>query len=118
MAQPTENSELERLIRRIGQSRSAVDHHARTLRDKLDVPTRIKSSLNSNPLAWFGGSVGVGLLTSWILRRPKKTQKRRGWSGLLLGTLFTLAKPTVQSVITSELQRRFIGHPRTLPPEE
>lgn len=102
--------EVEALIRRLQRSREDLGHHYVELQHKLDLPSRIKHSVRRNPLVWFGGSAGLGLLSTRLFRRPKKAVKKSGKLGFLIATTFTILKPTLTRVITSELQRRFIGH--------
>ncbi len=113
MAQPPvpKNAEAAALIERIERSRGQLGGHLVDLRRTLDVPARVKQSILRKPLAWFGGSLGIGLLASRLLRRPRKSAPRPGWLGLLLTGAVALFKPIVKGVITSELQRRFIRHP-------
>ena len=104
--------DLETLIARIAASRGAVARDIAPLRRRLDVPSRVKESILSKPLAWRGGSLGAGLLTSLILkrrRRPAKTEavvKKSLWT-VLLGGAFTLARPALQSWALREFQSRF-----------
>lgn len=116
---PQQRLEVDKLIDRIATSRDSIEIHARELRRKLDLPSRIKQSILSKPLAWFGGSLGAGFVASRLLRRPKKEKKSGGWIVLIFGSLFTLAKPILKNVITSELQRRFMDHagPKNTSPE-
>lgn len=104
------SSEVEALIRRLEASREGLGEHLTELRHKLDVPARIKGSVTGKPWLWFGGSVGVGFVASRVLRRPRKAKKRGKWLGLLASTGFTILKPTLMRVITSELQRRSMAH--------
>jgi len=104
------SAEVEALIRRLEASREGLGEHLTDLRQKLDVPARIKGSVQGKPWLWFGGSLGLGYVASRALRRPKKAKKKNKWLGFLLTTGFTIFKPTLTRVITSELQRRFMDH--------
>jgi hypothetical protein len=110
MAAPKER-DLQTLIARIAASRGAVARDIAHLRRRLDVPSRVKESVLSRPLAWLGGSLGAGFLTSMVLkrRRPTKTEevvKKSLWT-VLLGGAFTLARPALQSWALREFQTRF-----------
>lgn len=109
---PQKRPEVAELIRRIENSRASVETHVVQLKRSLDVPSRLKQSVTSSPLAWFGGSLGVGVIASRIFRRkPKKAEsKSKGITGLLLTTLLTLIKPAIRGILMSELQRRFKVH--------
>jgi hypothetical protein len=108
----SKEQDLETLIARIAASRGAVARDIAHLRRQLDVPTRVKESILSKPLAWLGGSLGAGLLTSVILkrrRRPAKTEavvKKSLWT-VVLGGAFALARPALQSWALREFQSRF-----------
>lgn len=101
------------MIARIAISRVAVARDLAHLRRKLDVPARVKESVLTKPLAWLGGSLGAGFLTSLLLKRrrhrPTKKEevvKKSLWT-VLLGGLFTLARPALQSWALREFQSRF-----------
>lgn len=100
------------MIERIAASRAALGDNLLDLRHRLDVPARVKDSLVSKPLVWFGGSLGVGLLASLAFKRPRAAPRaerpRRGWMGLILGGAMTLARPALQSWALREIQSRFV----------
>jgi hypothetical protein len=107
-------SERQVLIARLAASRGSVARDLAVLRHRLDVPARVKDSVMSKPLAWFGGSLGAGLLASFLLkgrrRRPPKSEtvvRRSLWS-LALGGAFTLARPALQTWAMNELRKRFV----------
>ena len=105
--------QAEALIARLAASRRAVGHDLAVLRHRLNVPARIKESVMSKPLAWFGGSLGAGLVASFLLKgrksRPKreKVVRRSLWS-LALGGAFTLVRPALQTWAMNELRKRFV----------
>jgi hypothetical protein len=112
-AQPERQTDA--LIARLSASRTALGADLAGLRHRLDVPARVKDSILSKPLAWFGGSLGVGLVASLLLRgrKPaarasKETKARRGLWSLALGGAFTLARPALQSWAMNELRKRFV----------
>ena len=100
----------EALIARIAASRASVGLELAALRRRLDVPTRVKNSILSKPLAWFGGSLGVGFIASLLLKRPRvrEEKKHRGLWSLALGGAFTLARPALQSWALREARKRFV----------
>jgi hypothetical protein len=106
--------QTEALIARLAASRTALGHDLAVLRHRLDVPARVKESVMSKPLAWFGGSLGAGLVASFLLKgrksrppRPEKVVRRSLWS-LALGGVFTLARPALQTWAMNELRKRFV----------
>ncbi|MFC7338911.1 hypothetical protein ACFQY0_17070 [Haloferula chungangensis] len=117
---PQQRPEIAELIRRIEDSRANVGNHVAQLRRSLDVPSRIKHSVTSSPLAWFGGSLGAGVLASRIFRRkPKKVAtKSKGIIGLLIATIMTMVKPAIRGILVSELQRRFKVHTKWQNPSQ
>lgn len=97
----------EALIARIDAARAVLSVEIGQLRHKLDFPSRVKESVLSKPLAWFGGSLGAGFLGSMLLRRRKTEKpKRRGVVGFLLGGAFSLARPALQAWAIKELKNR------------
>jgi hypothetical protein len=108
---PQERPELADLILRIESSRGDLGGHVRKLKRKLDVPSRVRHSVASSPLAWFGGSLGVGFLSSRILRKKRsKERKRGGFFGFLFAALMTLVKPSIKGFLLGEIQRRLKVH--------
>jgi len=105
--------QTEALIARLAASRADLGRDVAVLRHRLDVPARVKESVMSKPLAWFGGSLGVGLLASFLLKgrkSPPKSEKmvRRSLWSLALGGAFTLARPALQTWAMNELRKRFV----------
>jgi len=106
-------SEKQALIARLAASRADLGRDVAIVRHRLDVPARVKQSVMSKPLAWFGGSLGAGLVASFLLKgrkSPPKQEKvvRRSLWSLALGGLFTLARPALQTWATNELRKRFV----------
>ena len=102
--------QAEALIARIAASRVALATDLAGIRRKLDVPTRVKDSILSKPLAWFGGSLGAGFLANTFLKRkrvPPAEKAKRGLLSILLGGAFTLARPAIQNWAMQEARKRF-----------
>jgi hypothetical protein len=101
----------EALIARIEASRHALGDDLGALRRRFDVPSRVRESFRSRPLAWFGGSLGAGLAASLLFKRPRPApapaSPRRGRWGMILGGAFTLARPALQSWALKQLGNRF-----------
>jgi len=125
MAKSTQKSlELEKLIRRSEAARVQIGQAQQQLRQKLDIPLRIKDSLMGSPMKWLGGSMVAGFVGSFLLRPRKSTfmgsvigGRRRGWFLGLLMMLFSLAKPTLKiyaakllkDYLKNQLSRRAAG---------
>lgn len=99
--------EVEALILRLEASRSGLGKRMVELRQRVDVPSRIRGSVRGKPWLWFGGSVAAGYVASRILRRPKRAARRNRWFGLMTTAAFALLKPMLKQVVTNELQKRF-----------
>ncbi len=119
MAKPTQkSSEIAELIRCGDVARFQIGQAHQRIREKLDVPLRIRDSLKASPLKWLGGSLATGFLGSLLFRAPKSkkedSKKHRGWlvSGAMMA--FGLAKPALkiygtkllQDYLQQQLQRR------------
>lgn len=103
--------QTDALIARIASSRVALAADLADLRRRLDVPSRVKDSILSKPLAWFGGSLGAGFVASTLLKKRRATPvekvAKRGFWGVVLGGLFTLARPALQNWAMQEARKRF-----------
>lgn len=106
-----EKSEVERLIRLSAAARSRLAIDAATLREKLDVPARIRHSLHDKPGMWLTGSIVSGLAASMLFRRKKSTrpEKSRGFAGTLLGLTLTTARPLLKIWLGDAL-RKWLTH--------
>lgn len=105
--------QTDALSARLAASRASLGSDLARIRHRLDVPARVKDSILSKPLVWFGGSLGVGLLASMLLRRPRpqvresKASRSSLWK-LALGGAFTLARPALQTWAMKEFGKRFV----------
>lgn len=113
MAQATKtHGSAQALIDRLAASRQAAGEEIGHLRQKLDVPSRLRSSLAERPGLWMGGSLGTGFMLSRTLkslfRRPKKTAKSSGWLALLFGAIMAAAKPLLRDYALRTVRHRFL----------
>ena len=103
--------QTDALSARLAASRVALGHDLATVRHRLDVRARLKDSILSKPMLWFGGSLGVGLLASLLLKRPRpaasESKPSRSLLKLALGGAFALARPALQTWATGEFKKRF-----------
>lgn len=90
-----QNQEIERLIRLSESSRSSLEFEAAALRQRLDVPARVRSSLKSHPTGWLVGSLASGLAASLVFGRRQAVveKKRRSLPLTLLELSLTAARP-------------------------
>lgn len=113
MAEKSQSAEIEALIRRSRAARQELKTAYVAFRHKIDVPARVKDSLRSHPLSWFGGSLATGLLASFFvpkghdkhpasLEAPKK--KRGRFGGVALTAAASMAKPLLKAWLTKKLR--------------
>lgn len=109
---------LNDLVQRSAAARHTLHAAAGRLRERADVPTRVKASLRSHPLGWIGGSAVAGLLGSLVLRGARKdTHKHaahepapRKHPLAALGSLaLAAAKPFATRWITSQLTAKLVA---------
>jgi len=113
---PVINPEVEALLRRSETARRRLAYDLAMLKHRVDVPARVKESLQTHPTGWLGGSLVTGLIASLALRRrkPKKTTteekvRKAGLTGLLLTAGGALVRPMVKSLVTGYLQKALAG---------
>lgn len=113
---PPHNQEIQRLIRLSETARSCLESEAISLRQRLDVPTRIRGSLKSHPTAWLLGSLASGLAASLFFRRsPAPTEKKhRGLPLTLLGLALTAVRPLARVWLTDQVKNYLSGHASAL----
>lgn len=104
----SEKAEIERLIRLSESARSCLDSEATRIRQRFDIPARIRSSLGAHPTSWLFGSLASGLAASLLFsRRPKPsgTTKRRSTAATLLGLTLTAARPLAKVWLSNQAGR-------------
>jgi len=91
------HEERQRLIRLAAAARCRLTGEVAALRHRLDIPSRIRSSLKGHPVTWLAGSLASGIAASFLFRRkPQSTKKRRSLSAILLDLTLTAARPMVK----------------------
>lgn len=109
------NQEIERLIRLGEAARSCLGNEAVLLKQRLDVPTRIRGSLKSHPAAWLFGSLASGFAAGLLLFRRKPAaaaeKKHRGLALTLLGLTLTAVRPFAKVWLTDQVKNYFAGQP-------
>lgn len=104
----TEKAEIERLIRLSESARVCLASEADRIKERFDIPARIRGSLGAHPATWLFGSLASGLVASLFLRRRRKPAaetKRRGVAGMLLGLTLTAARPLAKVWLSNQLGR-------------
>lgn len=121
MAERAHNQvEIEALKRRLTRARSGMASDVLVLKEKLDVPSRLRSAVRENPAIWFGGSMAVGLLGSALFRRSHRHPRanrhqedeehpvaKKSLLALAASGLFALAKPALRVWLTNQIRQRF-----------
>lgn len=97
--------EIRLLIRRSQAARVRLGTDLAELKQRIDVPSRIRQSLVANPAGWIGGGLLAGLLASLSFRRskPAAPKKRSGITGFALTAAGTLAKPLLKAWLSGRL---------------
>lgn len=113
----SKTEQIERLIRVSESSRSCLRDEAISLKQRFDVPARVRSSLKGHPTAWIFGSLAAGLVASWMFRRkPVATElKNRGLLLSLLGLAVTAARPLAKIWLTDQVKSYLTGRARISP---
>jgi hypothetical protein len=110
--------EIAELIRQAGAARSELGAQAAKLRDGLDVPARLRSSLSGHPARWMAGSLVSGMAASLLFRRKPKPapgiQSKRAWLAIL-AMLTAVAKPLVKEWLLARLKDLLAGHHHPTP---
>lgn len=103
--------EIRRLIDISAAARNCLSDEIGALRQRLDVPARIRGSLKEHPAAWLFGSIGSGLAASFAFRRhPAQAPKPRGGRSKLLGFAWNAARPLVKIWLADQVKSWIAGH--------
>jgi hypothetical protein len=93
------------LVAQLAIARGEITVGKSRVSDEMNVGRQIKKSIQSRPLAWFAGTMGAATFLGLIGRRkikivsPRKRFKTLRW---ILGIGFTLAKPTLSSLLMAK----------------
>lgn len=99
------DQEIERLIRLGAAARFCLENEATLLRQRLDVPARIRGSLKSHPTGWLFGSLASGLAASLLFRGKSSAPKKpRTLPTALLGLTLTAVRPLAKVWLTGQVK--------------
>lgn len=117
-----QTEEIERLIRLSQTARSSLEVEAVSIRQRFDIPTRLKDSLKQHPTGWLVGSLVSGLAASMLFTRkaPVREKKNRGLPLTLLGLSLTAVRPIAKVWLTDQVKQYFSAHrtdSATIPPQ-
>lgn len=109
------NQEIQRLIRLGAAARSCLGDEVVLLKQRLDVPARIRGSLKDHPAGWVLGSLASGLAASLLFRlKPRAVEKKhRGLALTLLGLTLTAIRPMAKVWLTDQVKNYLAGQSRT-----
>jgi hypothetical protein len=104
-----QTQEIERLVRLGEAARTRLDIAAVSIRQRYDVPARLKDSLKRHPTGWLAGSLFCGLAASMLLNRkpPAREKKNRGLPLTLLGLSLTAVRPIAKVWLTDQVKQYF-----------
>jgi hypothetical protein len=103
---------LKELVERSSRSRLVISQQMKDFRQRIDIPTRLRNSINQKSLLWIGGSVIAGLFATKFLPTKKTSflstspQQKRSLTNIIFTTVMALAKPAIKSFILSKLQNK------------
>ena len=104
----SEKAEIERLIRLSENARSCLESEAARIKQRFDIPARIRGSLSAHPTSWMFGSLASGLVGSLLFsrrRKPAAQTSRRSAAGILLGLTLTAARPLAKVWLSNQAGR-------------
>jgi hypothetical protein len=110
----SKTQKIEQLIRLGDAARVCLNAEALALKQRLDVPSRIRDSLKTNPTGWLVGSLASGFVASLFLRRSRpvaRETKQRGLLLTLLGLALTAARPLASVWLSGQVKNYLAGHP-------
>jgi hypothetical protein len=107
-----QTQEIERLVRLGEASRSKLETEAVSIRQRYDVPARLRDSLKHHPTGWLVGSLVCGLAVSMLFSRrpPVREKKSRGLPLTLLGLSLTAVRPIAKVWLTDQVKQYFSAH--------
>lgn len=119
----SEKAEIERLIRHSENARACLESEAVRIKQRFDIPARVRHSLSEHPTSWLFGSLASGLVASLFLSRrhnkPVEKTNRKGVAGMLLGLTLTAARPLAKVWLSNQagrLLRQYSTNPSTANP--
>jgi hypothetical protein len=99
------------LIRVSAASRSQLAAEVVALKERFDIPARLRSAFRGHPGAWLGGSLFAGLGASLMLRRKPATKVRKGWLAWVFPLVVSLLRPAVKHWLADRVKQQFAPRP-------
>jgi hypothetical protein len=113
----SKDEEIERLTLAAAAARAHLSNQATLLRQKLDVPARLHTSLKHHPTGWLFGSLASGLAASLLFRNRSHRggeRKPRGFLLAVFGLILTVVRPFAKVWVTDQLKNYLTGKPMDL----
>jgi hypothetical protein len=108
-----QKTEIERLIRLSENARVCLETEAARIKQRFDIPARIRHSLSEHPTSWLFGSLASGLVASMFFshrRKPTAKTNKRSMAGTLLGLTLTAARPLAKIWLSDQAGRLLRQH--------
>jgi len=126
MAKKSGKKPAGELKEEIARSREVVARRIDRVRDEVDLPRRIRRSVQREPVPWIIGAIAVGLLMTAVIARKKKkiyvdtkvakaSKSALLEAGFVLGALrivASLLKPVVVNFVEKKM-REYAGRARS-----
>jgi hypothetical protein len=116
MAKKPGNKSDAELKEQIARSREDLARRLDRVREEVDLPRKIRRSVQREPVRWIVGAIAVGLIVTGILTRRKKvivdaTRGSKGKStlleaGFILGAL-RIAASLLKPVVVNLVEKKF-----------
>jgi hypothetical protein len=113
------HQKIQQLIRSSDAARQCLEKEAILLRQKLDVPARLQSSLKAHPTGWLVGSLFSGMGASLLFRRKSAPveKKKRSFPIALLGLTLTAVRPLAKMWLADQA-KNYLSHRLNPPPHQ
>jgi hypothetical protein len=104
---PQNSPEIQRLIGLGEASRAHLSRDVAILRQRLDVPTRLRHSITEHPAKWLGGSLAAGTAAVLLFRRkpPQVQKKHRGLRAIVFSLAITTIRPIIKTWLNGQLKQ-------------
>ena len=102
----SEQRQIEQLIRQSQSARQCLGRQAVLLRRRLDIPSRLRSSLAGHPTTWMAGSLFSGVAASLLFRRrPVRVKKSKSALVAVLIILAKASRPLFKVWLVNQIKR-------------
>lgn len=113
MDRKLQDQEIQRLIQLGDSARSGIQRETLILKQRLDLPSRIRGAIKSHPTGWILGAAGAGLTMSRLFfrsRKPKQAEvARKSFPMVALGLTLTALRPFAKVWLANQLKRYLAG---------